>query len=197
MNLTPILGTIGTILGLIRAMPQLVRLLRAREAFGVSVDTAATSAICSFGWVAYGVLTNQFFFTLSSGLTGSIFALITLFALRFGRRMNELKVAPIWFAVLLLAGVVGGKYGLGLVLAISVLVANLPQVWLAWKESDLTDLSLGTWSISTVEGLTWLSYSILQQDLAITVSAFFQTLTSGLIVILRLARQTKIPSHEG
>ncbi|MBE7556973.1 MAG: hypothetical protein HS126_38535 [Anaerolineales bacterium] len=196
MNMSSILGTFGTIIGLFRAMPQLVRLLRAQEAFGVSVDTAATSAICSFSWVAYGVLTDQFYFSLASGLTGFIFALITLFALRFGRQVKEFKVAPIWLAVLLLAGVVAGKNGLGLVLAISVLVANIPQVWLAYKESDLTDLSLGTWLISTIEGLIWLTYSFLQQDVSIMVSAFFQAMTSGLIVALKLARQAKIQRQE-
>jgi uncharacterized protein with PQ loop repeat len=197
MIMTSILGTFGTILGMVRAMPQLVRLLRAQEAFGVSVDTAATSAICSFGWVAYGVLTDQFFFSLSSGLTGVIFALITLFALRFGRQVNELRVAPIWFTVLLLAGGVAGKNGLGLVLAISVLVSNFPQVWLAYRESDLTDLSLGTWSISTIEGLVWLTYALLRQDIAIIVSAFFQATTSGMIVALKVARQAKMQRQEG
>ena len=109
MNITSIIGTIGMMLGLVRAMPQLMRLLRAKEAFGVSVDTAATSAIVSFGWVAYGVLTGQFFFSLSSGLTGLTFALITIFALRFGRRIKEFKLAPIWLGVLVLAGVAAGK----------------------------------------------------------------------------------------
>lgn len=197
MAITAILGTFGTILGLVRAMPQLVRLVRAREAFGVSVDTAATSAICSFGWVVYGVWTDQFFFSLASGLTGLIFALITCFALRFGRKVKEFRVAPIWLIVLLVAGVVGGKNGLGLVLAISVLVANIPQLWLAYRESDLSDLSLGTWSISTVEGMTWLTYALLQQDMAIIVSAFFQALTSGLIVVLKIARQGNIQRQEG
>lgn len=196
MNITSILGMSGTILGLFRAMPQLVRLLRAREAFGVSVDTAATSAICSFSWVAYGILTAQFYFSLSSGLTGLIFTLITLFALRFGRQVKEFKVAPIWFTVLLLSGIIAGKNGLGLVLAISVLVANLPQLWLAYKESNLTDLSLGTWSISTIEGLIWLTYSLLQQDAAIIVSAFFQAMTSGLIVALKLTREAKLQRQE-
>jgi uncharacterized protein with PQ loop repeat len=197
MSLPAILGTFGTILGLLRAMPQLVRILRAREAFGVSVDTAATSAICSFSWVAYGVLTDQFYFSLASGLTGLIFALIALFALRFGRQVKELKVAPVWFTVLLLSGGVGGKNGLGLVLATSVLAANIPQLWLAYKESNLTDLSLGTWSISTVEGLIWFSYALLRLDIAIMVSAFFQAMTSGLIVALKLARQAKVQRQEG
>ena len=197
MNITSILGTFGTILGLVRAMPQLLRLLRAREAFGVSVDTAATSAICSFSWVVYGVLTDQFYFSLSSGLTGLIFALIALFALRFGRQVKEFKVAPVWFTVLLLAGVVAGKNGLGLVLAVSVLVANIPQLWLAYKESNLNALSLGTWSISTIEGMIWFTYALLQQDIAIIVSAFFQAMTSGLIVALKLARQARIQRQEG
>jgi uncharacterized protein with PQ loop repeat len=196
MNISAILGAFGTILGSLRAMPQLVRLLRAREAFGVSVDTAATSAIVSFSWVVYAVLTDQFYFGLASGLTGLIFALITLFALRFGRQVKELKVAPIWLTVLLLAGVVAGKNGLGLVLAISVLIANTPQVWLAYKESNLIDLSLGTWLISTIEGLIWLTYSLLQRDISITLSAFFQVMTSGLIVALKLAHQAKIQRQE-
>jgi len=192
VDITAILGTFGTLLGLVRAMPQLVRLLRAREALGVSVDTAATTAICSFSWALYGVLTDQFYFSLASGLTGLIFTLIALFALRFGRTIKELKVAPMWFAVLLLAWAVAGKNGLGAVLAVSVLVANLPQLWLAYKESDLTDLSLETWSISTVEGLTWLAYALLRQDLAVVVSTIFQVTTSGLIVALKLARQAKM-----
>jgi uncharacterized protein with PQ loop repeat len=197
MDITSILGAFGMILGLVRAMPQLVKLFRAQEAFGVSVDTAATSAICSFGWVAYGVLTDQFYFSLASGSTGLIFILIALFALRFGRQVKEVKVAPIWFAVLLLAGVIAGKNGLGLVLAISILVANLPQLWLAYKESNLTDLSLDTWLISTIEGLIWLTYALLRQDIAIIISAFFQATTSGLIVAIKLARQAKIERQEG
>lgn len=178
-------------------MPQLLKLLRAKEAFGVSVDTAATSAICSFGWVAYGVWTDQFYFSLASGLTGLVFTLIALFSLRYGRQVKELRVAPIWLAVLLVAGLVAGENGLGVVLAISVLVANIPQLWLAVKESNLTDLSLGTWTISTIEGLIWLTYSFLRQDNAIMVSAFFQAMTSGLIVALKLTRQVKIQSQEG
>jgi uncharacterized protein with PQ loop repeat len=197
MEIISILGTFGTILGLFRAMPQLFRLVRAKEAFGVSVDTAATSAICSFSWVIYGVLTEQFFFSLSSGLTGFIFTLITLFALRFGRQVKELKVTPIWFIVLLLAGVIFGKNGLGLVLSISVLISNVPQLWLAYKENNLADLSLGTWLISTVEGAIWLTYAILQQDIAIIVSAFFQATTSGMIVALKLIRGTKNQSQKG
>jgi uncharacterized protein with PQ loop repeat len=59
VDIRPMLGTLGTAIGLVRAVPQLVRLLRTREAHGVSVDTAATSSVVSLGWATYGVLTKQ------------------------------------------------------------------------------------------------------------------------------------------
>lgn len=197
MTLSSILGILGTIIGLVRAVPQLVRLLRAREAYGVSVDTAATSSIVSFGWATYGVLTHQPYVTFATGASGLIFALITFFALRFGRQVREFKIAPLWLAVLLLAGVSAGKTGLGLVLPISVLAANIPQLWVAHREGNLADLSLGTWLLSISDGLVWGVYSLIQQDISIMVFAIFQVTTSGLIVALKLAHGAKSQKEEG
>lgn len=70
MNFASMLGSAGTLLGLIRVVPQLVRLLRAREAFGVSSDTAATSSIVSFGWAVYGILTGPPYVTFATGSSG-------------------------------------------------------------------------------------------------------------------------------
>lgn len=180
------LGLAGTVIGMIRALPQLIRLLRTRGAYGVSLDSAATSSIVSFGWAAYGLLTNQLYVTLATGSSGLIFALIALFAVRFGRSVSELRVAPFWFVVLLLSGLFAGKIGLGVMLPISVLAANTPQLWVAYKEGNLTDLSLGTWALSIADGFVWGVYALLQHDISIMVFATFQLTTSGLIVLLKL-----------
>ena len=198
--LASILGLIGTLLGLVKAVPQLLRLRRAREAYGVSIDTAATSSIVSLGWAIYGVLTNQIFVCLASGATSLIFGLITTLALRFGRSPKEFKVAPIWLGVLVLAGLSGGKDGLGLMFPISVLAANVPQLWIAYREGNLIDLSLGTWALSVTDGLIWGLYALLQHDNAIIGYGFFQFITSGLIVILKLthlAREKDLESGAG
>jgi uncharacterized protein with PQ loop repeat len=197
MDIRSILGTLGTVIGLVRAVPQLVRLLRAREAYGVSVDTAATSSIVSLGWATYGVLTNQPYVTFATGSSGVVFAITTFLALRFGRQVREFKIAPIWFGVLLLAGVIAEKNGLGMVLPISVLAANIPQLWVAYKEGNLADLSLGTWLLSVTDGLVWGVYSLIQRDISIMVFAFFQLTTSGLIVALKLAYKARIQKQEG
>lgn len=189
MNIPALLGAIGTLLGLVRAAPQLSRLVKAQEALGVSLDTAATSSFVSFGWAAYGLLTGQPFVSLATGCSGIIFGLIALLALRFGRKLNEFRIAPVWLVVLLLAGGLSGKNGLGLVLPVSVLAANLPQIWIAWREGDLADLSLGTWLFSIADGLVWGSYAFLRQDADILTYGIFQLVSSGLIVALKLRQR--------
>jgi uncharacterized protein with PQ loop repeat len=184
-------GIVSTVLGVTRALPQLIRLLRARHAHGVSVDSAATSTIISSGWAVYGVLTQQPVISLASGATGIIFAVITLSALRFGRRLRELKLAPVWFAVLLLLGGIGGATGLSIVLPISALAANSPQVWIAYRESNLADLSLGTWLLAMAEGLLWGGYGLVRQDIAVLVNNAFQLTTSTIIVAFKLAHMAR------
>lgn len=97
MNITVILGLTGTVIGLVRALPQLFRVLRSRKALGVSIDTTLTSAIVSAGWATYGFLTQQPFVTLATGASAAVFFVITLYALKFGRRIKELRIAPVCF----------------------------------------------------------------------------------------------------
>lgn len=192
MNTIPIFNIVTVLVGVTRAMPQLVRLLRARHAYGVSVDTAATSMLVSFGWAAYGMLTSQSAIIFASSASATIFALITLSALRFGRQMRELRIAPVWFVVLLLMGGFGGAVGLSIALPISVLAANIPQILVAYKEGNLTDLSLGTWLLALTEGLIWGGYGIVQKDIAVLVNNTFLVITSTIIIILKLQHMAKL-----
>src|SRR5437868_4697802 len=96
-------GIVGTVIGLCRGVPQLLLLMRARDAHGVSLDTAATSSVVSCGWAIYGVLTKQLAVTIASGSSAVVFAAVAIAALRFGRRLSELRVALVWFTVLAVA----------------------------------------------------------------------------------------------
>ncbi len=192
MNPASVLGSLGTLIGLVRALPQLRKLLSAREANGVSVDSAANSCIVSFGWAVYGVLTGQPYVSLATGSSGMIFFMTTVFALRYGRKIKEFVVAPVWLCLIALAGFFAGHNGLGAVLPVSVLAANLPQLWVAYKEGNLEELSLGTWLLSISDGLIWGAYALLQQDMSIIVFAFLQLITSGLIVTLKLTNMKRL-----
>lgn len=191
MDTPSILGLIGTLLDLIRAAPQLGRLIRARKSFGVSVDTSGTSCVVSLGWTVYGVVTNQPFVTLASGVMASFFFIITVVALRLGRSVSEFRIAPLWLIILLAAGLSFGTNGLGAVLSVSVLASNIPQIRVAYNEKNLSTLSLETWLLSLSGGLVWGFYGILGIDFSIIASAFFQVTTSIMIIILKIIKSAK------
>lgn len=191
MAVAPLFVVVGTLLGLVRALPQLGRLLRSRDARGVSVDTAATSAVVSAAWAAYGALTGQWAVTFASGASALTFALVTLAALRHGRRVGELRTTPAWLGVLAVAGGAWGARGLGVLLPVSVLVANGPQLVVAWRERDLSALSLGTWLLSVGEAAAWGTYGLLARDRSILVYGALHLLTSGGIVALLLAKRRR------
>lgn len=197
MDAAGLLGALGTLIGLVRAMPQFVRLVRTRDAHGVSVDTAATSSIVSFGWVTYGAFTDQLPVMLATGSSGTVFALITVWALRYGRRSSEMRAAPVWLIVLVVATVIAREDGLGVLLPISVLVANVPQLVVAYRESDLTGLSSTTWLLSMSDGGVWLAYALVTGDKAILVFGILQLTTSAAIVLKRWAwgRHREPSSH--
>ncbi len=191
MNISALLGITGTVIGLIRAMPQLLRLLRSKKTQGVSVDTALTSAVVSFGWAVYGILTHQTYVALATGSSGTVFLVITITALKFGRRINEIRIAPVWLCELVSAFLFRQETGLGLILPVSILVSNIPQIVVAVKENDLSDLSFGTWMLSLSDGLVWGIYSLIEQDYSIMVFALFQLMTSGAIVGLKLLNRKR------
>lgn len=193
MTFAALFVVVGTAIGLVRALPQLLRLLRARDAHGVSVDTAATSSVVSFAWATYGLLTGQGAVASASGASAISFALVTVAALHFGRSPRELRAAPAWLAVLAAAGALGGARGLGVLLPVSVLVANVPQLLVAWRERDLSALSLGTWLLSVLEAVVWGTYGLLTGDRAILTYGTLHLLTSGGIVALRLAKPGPAP----
>lgn len=192
MDIPSVLGVIGMLIDLVRATPQLVHLLRMRKSFGVSVDTSGTSSIVSFGWATYGYITGQPYVMLASGLMATIFFINTVIALRLGRSVREFRIAPFWLVVLLLSGLLFGKGGLGMILSISALVSSIPQIRVAYRESDLSGLSLGTWLLSLSGGIVWGTYGLLKHDLSIIASAFFQITTSVTIISLKMmSRQPK------
>jgi uncharacterized protein with PQ loop repeat len=175
-------GALGTLVGLVRALPQLLRLTRTADVHGVSIDTAATSSVVSFGWAAYGAMTEQWPVAVATSCSGFVFADVAVLGIGLGRRASEIRAAPLWLVVLVAAVWLRGSGGLGLLLPVSVLVGNGPQLVTAYRERDLRGLSLPTWLLSTADGVVWGAYALVAGDLAIGVFGILQIATSALIV---------------
>ena len=186
------------VIGLVRALPQFLRLRTLADAHGVSLDAVATSCVVSFAWATYGALTEQWAVALASALTGSVFAAISVLALKLGRRVKELRAAPLWLAGVTVALAVAGSTGLGVLLVAGALVANTPQVIVAFRERDLTGLSPSTWALTASDGLVWTLYGAVTGDIPILVNNLFQFSTSLTILVRRLVwgRTTRLGGRD-
>lgn len=152
------------------------------------MDASATTSVVSAAWAAYGALTNQPAVVLASGSSAVIFALIAVGALRLGRSPRELRAAPLWLAVLSVAGVLLGVKSLAMLLSVSVVIANGPQVLVALRERDLSGVSVGTWLLSILEAVAWGTYGFFAHDGAILLYGLLHFITSVTILALRVAK---------
>jgi len=185
MSWLALLGVLGLIVGLSRALPQLIRLLRIKDAAGVSVDGSATASIVSTAWTTYGLLTDQPAVVVASGTPALVFALITIASLRYGRSVREFRTAPVVFVVFVAVTSYGGAIGLGVALTVGALIANTPHVIVAYREKDLSGVSAATWGLNATDGAIWVTYALLTGDVPILVNNFFQFSTSALVVVRR------------
>lgn len=183
--LLPVLGLLGLCVGLTRALPQLVRLLRTRDVAGLSVDGCATAAVVSSFWATYGLMTGQPAVVFASGTPALVFFLIALAALRYGRKVAEFRTAPVMLAVFTVVTVAAGAVGLGMALTVGALIANTPHLIVAFREKDLSGISPSTWALTMTDGAIWVTYSVVTGDIPIFVNNFFQVTTSGLILLRR------------
>lgn len=187
MDALAIIGVVGTATALFRAVPQLVRLIRTKDVAGVSADGAATAAVVMSAWTAYGFLTGQPAVVLACGLPGISFAATAVLALRYGRRIGEIRAAPLWGVVLAAFTFGGGAAGLGIILTVGALIANTPHVLVAYREKDLSGISPAMWKATCTDGALWIVYGAISGDVPILVNNTLNLLT-GLAIVVRHRR---------
>ena len=203
--LIAVLGALGAGLGLVRAVPQLLRLVNTHDARGVSLDTLVTSAVVSSGWAAYGLLTHQPIVSAATGASACVLLVAAWAGLAHGLSLRDLRVAPVWAGGLVLVTLGAGAKGLGLCLPVSVLAGNLPQLVSLWRQPSAPGLSRGTWRLFCADGVIWTLYAAVSGDVPIAVYGVLQMLSSGAIVLRMSRRETTLgvlrvgerPGHVG
>ncbi|MCZ7535638.1 MAG: hypothetical protein M5T61_06685 [Acidimicrobiia bacterium] len=186
--MTPdLLGWLASAVFLSRLVPQPARLLRTGVPDGVSPMSAMNCIVTDLGWIAYGLLAGLvpvWVVGIVSLFPGVLFVVLLL------RRttLRDLLGSAIWTGVIIAAWAIGA---LGAVLAISVVVNNGPQVWVAVRERNLVGLAPTTWLIAIADALLWGAYGVATGDGAL-IGYGVVLLVSALVILgrIRLTRDT-------
>jgi uncharacterized protein with PQ loop repeat len=154
------LGAIGTVLGIIRAWPQVREIAGRRRTAGVSVQTWALTLLNNASWLTLGVIISAIPIIVSNLLSavGSVAVLVAIERQRPQKRLARK-------AVVALAGVaVVGLTSLGGATALTVLATMLaismfvPQLLLVLK-SGAAGVSASTWLATAISAAVWLLYA--------------------------------------
>jgi len=135
-------------------VPQLVRLVRTRDAAGLSPTSLLVGSVNHTAWSVY-LWWAETWGLLAANLVSSVmWYALTVLGLRLVPLGRSWHVPLAWGLVVLVAGT-QGRILLGVVLGVGSLVTFAPQAVRAWTAPSLRGVSVSTWWLLAAQGVGW------------------------------------------
>ncbi|MFD7153362.1 hypothetical protein ACFV9C_02115 [Kribbella sp. NPDC059898] len=179
--------------GIPQYLPQILKLRRTGDTAGVSWAWATLTSINNAAWFGYFMASGYWTAGLPSTVASTLAGTLSVLLVRRGA-LNRRAIGWIsaWSALLLLAAIVGGRIGLGSVLAAASIVQVTPSLWTAYRTARPTGISAATWSLVLGELTCWFVFGLYKADTRLIVLGATGVLAS--ILMLARARRAGVPS---
>jgi uncharacterized protein with PQ loop repeat len=165
-------------------VPQLLRVHRRGATAGVSWTWSAMTCINNAAWMAYFALSGY-----TSALIPAAAAVLFsgLLATQLAGHMQALPRRSIitiatWSLLLAAAGIGYGRVGLGTGLAAAFFLQVAPSVWTAYRSTDVSGISVGTWLLIFGELACFGLFGLAESDPRLTVLGATGVCTSLLML---------------
>lgn len=171
-------------------LPQIRRVWFLHDASGVSWSWAALASVNNAAWFTYFLLSSYWTALVPVGSSATLAGILAVI-LAWRGRASPRTVAAVWawISLLVVAFAAGGVIALGTLLTGAFLVQMAPSIWTAYRTSNPTGISRGTWLLVSGELACWLAYGIHQADARLMALGI-----SGLVCTsLMLARTVRSP----
>lgn len=182
LDLLPIAAAV---FGIPQYLPQILKLRATGDTAGVSWSWATLTSLNNAAWFGYFMLSGYWTASLPSTAASVLAGTVAVMLVRRGA-LNRRAIGWIagWAGLLVLAGVVGGRVGLGTLLAAASIVQVAPSLWTAYRTAHPTGISRATWALVFGELSCWLVFGLWKTDARlVTLGA-----TGVLASVLMLAR---------
>ena len=179
-------------------LPQLFKLLRSGDVAGLSWSWATLTSVSNAAWFVYFAL-SHFWTALAPSSSAALLAgaLALMLARRRQARLRQAVAICAWTA--LLAGSFGfaGRTGLGTLLAASFVLQVIPSIWTAYRTSNPSGISRGTWLLIFAELFCWAAYGLHKADPRLIVLGCTGVTASALILARSLLSTRQDPDDSG
>ncbi len=174
--------------GIPQYVPQIVKLRATGDTAGVSWAWATLTCVSNAAWFGYFMLSGYWTASLPSTAASVLAATMSVLLAQRGARTTRATVSICgWAAALLVAVVIGGRAGLGTLLAAATIVQVTPSIWAAYRTTRPTGISRGTWALILGELSCWLVFGLGKSDDRLIVLGA-TGVTAAVLMLIRATR---------
>ncbi len=185
-----------TVTGVTLSIPQLLRLLRSRDAAGLSATSLLFGSVNVAAWTLYLADARAWGLVASNVLASLVWFAVVALALRALRPTWSWWLPAAWLVVLL-AVILLDRPVLGTVLGLGSLLTYTPQALRVWQTDTVSGISAATWVITAVQSIAWVIQSAADGLPGGIVSGTVTTLTAASVLtavaVRRERRGTRTP----
>jgi uncharacterized protein with PQ loop repeat len=151
--------------GIPQYLPQILKLRRTGDTAGVSWSWATLTSINNAAWFCYFMASGYWTASLPSTAACTLAGTVAVMLVRRGA-LNRRAIGWIctWTGLLAAAAALGGRVGLGTLLAAASIVQVTPSLWTAYRTAHPTGISKGTWALVCGELSCWLIFGLYKSD---------------------------------
>jgi uncharacterized protein with PQ loop repeat len=155
-----VLGVIGTVLGIVRAWPQVREVAVHRQTAGVSVQTWALTLLNNASWLTLGVIIGAVPIVVSNLLSavGSVAVLAAVQRQLRQKRLARCAAAAVAGAALVGLTSLAGPTALTVLATGLAISMFMPQLFLVLR-SGAAGVSAMTWLVSAISAGVWILYA--------------------------------------
>ena len=151
--------------GIPQYLPQILKLRSTGDTAGVSWAWATLTCINNAAWFGYFMASGYWTASLPSTAASVLAGTVSVMLVRRGA-LNRSAIGWIatWAGLLVIAAMIGGRIGLGTLLAAASIVQVTPSLWTAYRTPHPTGISQGTWALVFGELSCWFVFGLWKTD---------------------------------
>ncbi|MFI7059987.1 hypothetical protein ACIBL3_03305 [Kribbella sp. NPDC050124] len=182
LDLLPIAAAI---FGIPQYLPQILKLRATNDTAGVSWSWATLTSVNNSAWFGYFMLSGYWSASVPSTAAAVLAGTVSVMLVRRGA-VNRRAIEWIcgWAGLLMVATLVGGRVGLGTLLAAASFVQVTPSLWTAYRTERPTGISTGTWGLVVGELSCWFVFGLWKGDVRL-VTLGATGVVAGLLMLAR------------
>jgi hypothetical protein len=151
--------------GIPQYLPQILKLRSTGDTAGVSWSWATLTSVNNAAWFCYFMASGYWTASLPSTAAAVLAGTVSVMLVRRGALTpRAIGWIATWAGLLVVAAVLGGRIGLGTLLAAASIVQVTPSLWTAYRTAHPTGISQGTWALVFGELSCWFVFGLWKTD---------------------------------